>query len=53
MILKYKDEWNNSGIISKIDKISFCNKTNTVNVIFDDKKFEKTIPISFIISITN
>jgi hypothetical protein len=52
MILKYRDEYGNFGIISKIDKISFCNKTNTVTVDFDDK-FEKTIPVSFIISITN
>jgi hypothetical protein len=53
MILKYKDEHGNFTIILKIDKISFCNKSNTVTILFDDKKFEKTIPILFIISITN
>ena len=52
MILKYRNEYNNFCIISKIDKISFCNKSNTVIVDFGSQ-FQKTIPISFIISITN
>ena len=52
MILKYRDEYGNFGIISKIDKISFCNKSNTATINFDNK-FEKTIPLPFIISITN
>lgn len=52
MKLKYIDKYKNIGIISKIDKISFCNKSNTVTIDFNNK-FQKTIPISFIISITN
>ena len=52
MILKYRNEYGNFGIISKVEKTIFCNKSNSITVYFDDR-FEKTIPVSFIISITN